>query len=256
MQRSFLITVVYLVWYIYILDIIVNQVAECTWKPRLNSLFSFEGQLCTLRRVLSLLDRYFYNMYIVKTFKIVFSFNSKDTSIFQCLHNIRLCYSIKKCFSTLSECACLHLRIEWRPVCDHAIWTRLVTLARFMVTLQLSTIAFTSHERKQVHAKWVAFYFVQSSTDECKYKTVNMVIVFVKKNENTCPKGRALMNMYRVVLQTKRGNNHVSKRHSNNNDSTTTNYVLWLENMLLLLAEEGLGNSDVTKKKEHTNITD
>ena len=26
--------------------------------------------------------------------------------------------------------------------------------------------------------------------------------------------------------------------------------------MLLLLAEEGLGNSDVTKKKEHTKITD
>ena len=132
----------------------------------------------------------------------------------------------------------------------------LVTLARFMVNLQLSTIAFTSHERKQVHAKWTAFYFVQSSTDECKYKTVNMVIFFVKKNENTCPKGRALMNMYIVVLQTKRGNKHVSKRHSNNNDSTTTNYVLWLENMLLLLAEEGLGNSDVTKKKEHTKITD
>ena len=62
------------------------------------------------------------------------------------------------------------------------------------------------------------------------------------------------MNMYRVVLQTKRGNNHVSKRHSNNNDSTTTNYVLWLENMLLLL--DGMGNSDVNKKKEHTQITD
>ena len=123
-QRSLFITVVYLVWYIYILDTLVNQVAECTWKPRLNSLFSFEGQLCTLRRVLSLLDRYFYKMYIVNMFKIVFAFNGKDTSIFQCLHNIRLSYSIYKCFSTLSECACVHLRIEWRPVCDHAIWTR------------------------------------------------------------------------------------------------------------------------------------
>ena len=62
------------------------------------------------------------------------------------------------------------------------------------------------------------------------------------------------MNMYRVVLQTKRGNNHVSKRHSNNNDSTNTYYVLWLVNMLLLL--EGMGNTDVNKKKEHTQITD
>ena len=36
-------------------------------------------------------------------------------------------------------------------------------------------------------------------------KTVNMVVFFVKSNENTYPKGRALMQMYRVVPITKRG---------------------------------------------------
>jgi len=33
-----------------------------------------------------------------------------------------------------------------------------------------------------------------------------MVVFFVKINENTNPKGRALMQMYRVVPKTKRGN--------------------------------------------------
>ena len=33
----------------------------------------------------------------------------------------------------------------------------------------------------------------------CVHKTVNMVVFFVKSNENTYPKGRALMQMYRVV---------------------------------------------------------
>jgi len=37
----------------------------------------------------------------------------------------------------------------------------------------------------------------------CLHKTVNMVVFFVKSNENSYPKGRALMHMYRVVLQTK-----------------------------------------------------
>jgi len=35
-----------------------------------------------------------------------------------------------------------------------------------------------------------------------------MVVFFVKSNENTYPKGRALMQMYRVVPITKRGNCH------------------------------------------------
>ena len=38
----------------------------------LYSLFLFERQLCTLSWVLSLLGRYFYNMYIVKMFKTMF----------------------------------------------------------------------------------------------------------------------------------------------------------------------------------------
>jgi len=33
-----------------------------------------------------------------------------------------------------------------------------------------------------------------------------MVAFFVKSSENNYPKGRALMQMYRVVLITKRGN--------------------------------------------------
>ena len=40
----------------------------------------------------------------------------------------------------------------------------------------------------------------------CLHKTVNMVVVFVKSNENTYPKGRALVQIYRVVLITKRVN--------------------------------------------------
>jgi len=40
----------------------------------------------------------------------------------------------------------------------------------------------------------------------CLHKTVNMVVFFVNNNENTYPKGRALMQMYRVVPKTKRGN--------------------------------------------------
>jgi len=40
----------------------------------------------------------------------------------------------------------------------------------------------------------------------CLHKTVNMVIFFVKSKENTYTKGRALIQMYRVVPKTKRGN--------------------------------------------------
>jgi len=40
----------------------------------------------------------------------------------------------------------------------------------------------------------------------CLHKTVNIVVSFVKSNENTYPKGRALMQMCRVVCVTKRGN--------------------------------------------------
>ena len=33
----------------------------------------------------------------------------------------------------------------------------------------------------------------------CLHKTVNRAVFFVKSNENIYPKGRALMQMYRVV---------------------------------------------------------
>ena len=44
--------------------------------------------------VCSLVDGYFYNMYIVNNFEIVFSFNVKDINICPCLHNIGLSYNI------------------------------------------------------------------------------------------------------------------------------------------------------------------
>ena len=43
-----------------------------------------------------------------------------------------------------------------------------------------------------------ASVFCQSEC-ACLHKTVNMVVFFVEMIENTYPKGRALMQMYRVV---------------------------------------------------------
>ena len=40
----------------------------------------------------------------------------------------------------------------------------------------------------------------------CLHKTVNILVFFVKSSENTYPKRRALMQMYRVVPIMKRGN--------------------------------------------------
>ena len=42
------------------------------------------------------------------------------------------------------------------------------------------------------------------SQSACLHKTLNMVDFFVKSNENTYPKGRALMEMYRVVPLSKK----------------------------------------------------
>ena len=48
----------------------------------------------------------------------------------------------------------------------------------------------------------------------CLHKTVNMVVFFVKSNENTYTKGRALMQIYRVVPNEKRGNTIHETLHS------------------------------------------
>ena len=40
----------------------------------------------------------------------------------------------------------------------------------------------------------------------CLHQTVNTVVFFVKSDENTYPKGRALMHMHIVVPITKGGN--------------------------------------------------
>ena len=50
-----------------------------------------------------------------------------------------------------------------------------------------------------------ASVFCQSE-GSCLHKTTNIAVFFVKSNENAYPKGRALMQMYRVVPQTTRGN--------------------------------------------------
>ena len=43
----------------------------------------------------------------------------------------------------------------------------------------------------------------------CLHKSVNMVVFYVKSNKNTFPKGRALMQIYRVVPHMKRGNREI-----------------------------------------------
>ena len=53
-----------------------------------------------------------------------------------------------------------------------------------------------------------ASVFCQSEC-ACLHQTVNMIVFFVKSNENTYPKGRALMQIYRVVPITKRGNKDI-----------------------------------------------
>ena len=47
----------------------------------------------------------------------------------------------------------------------------------------------------------------------CLHKTVNIVVFFVKSNENTYPKGRALMQMYRVVPIMKNGLSSPTSKH-------------------------------------------
>ena len=87
-------------------------------------LFSFEGQLCTFSWVLSLLDRYFYTMYIVIMLRTIL-------------------------------CLCLHF-------------------IDFPITYRNSSVLYQSEYA-------------------CLHLTVNMVVLLVKSNENTCPKGRALL---------------------------------------------------------------
>jgi len=48
-------------------------------------------------------------------------------------------------------------------------------------------------------------YELSHSECACLHQTVNIAVFFTKNNENTYPKGRALMQTYRVVPQTKRG---------------------------------------------------
>ena len=111
--------------------------------PQLSSLFSFEGQLWACSWVLSLLDRYFYNMYIVECLNLCFALMARNIVYF-------------------------HVYI----ILDFPITYRHVPV-------------------------------LCQSECECLHKTVNMVVFFVKTNENTYTKGRALMRMYRVNPITK-----------------------------------------------------
>ena len=98
----------------------------------LQSLFSFEGQLCTCSWVLSLWCRYFYNSFIVKMFE--------------------------KCFP-------LMLRTM--------IYFRVYIISHFPITYRNASV------RCQ-------------SKCACLHDTVNMVVIFVKSNEDIYQKGRAL----------------------------------------------------------------
>ena len=76
-----------------------NKVYKCNTDDetvKLKFPLSLQGQLCLFLWVLSLLGKYYYNIYIhvVKMFEIVFFFMVKDNKIFPCLHNIRLSYNI------------------------------------------------------------------------------------------------------------------------------------------------------------------
>ena len=59
----------------------------------------------------------------------------------------------------------------------------------------------------------------------CRHYTVNMVVFLVKNNENTYPKGRALVQMYRVVPITKRGKTKVWDNHWRNSSPCLVNML-------------------------------
>jgi len=69
----------------YLVSILCSFNSFCLFmhtRPVINVfVFSCKGQLCTCSWVLSLLGRYFYNMYIVERFEIVLSFNVNDNNI-------------------------------------------------------------------------------------------------------------------------------------------------------------------------------
>ena len=65
----------------------------------------------------------------------------------------------------------------------------------------------------------------------CLHQTVNMVVVLISFNENTYPKGRALVQMYRVVPQTKRGNMFQNR----NNEELCDNLFLYVQRKYQLI---------------------
>ena len=56
-----------------------------------------------------------------------------------------------------------------------------------------------------------SFHVKDNNIFPCLHKTVNVVIFFVKSNEITNPKGRALMQMYVIVSQLKREKRSVTR---------------------------------------------
>jgi len=127
---------------------------------RVNSPFSFEGQLCTFSRVLSLLGRYFYNM--ANMFEIV-------------------------CFLMLKTL----INVDVYIILD------------FPITYRNDSV-------------------LCQSECACLHQTINMVVFFIKFNGTTYPKGRALMQMYRVVPITKRGN------YQKHRDEAVNTYIFLL----------------------------
>ena len=74
--------------------------------------------------------------------------------------------------------------------------------SRFCCTCLVGRVAVETIVEASIFETWV----LCQSECACLYQTVIVVVIFTKNIENTYPKGRALMQMYRVVPQTKRGN--------------------------------------------------
>jgi len=76
-----------------------------------------------------------------------------------------------------------------------------------MYRAKMFEIVFSFHFRTTIYFHvYIILDFPITSESACLHKTVNMVVFFVKSHEHNFPKGRALMQMNRVVPITKKGN--------------------------------------------------
>ena len=104
------------------------------------------------------------------------------------------------------------LRIEWRPVCVHAIWTRLV-MRQIMVNSQASTIALLSHGRKQIVNNTYIYIFPHNlcKIQVFKLKQLNYCINFNNGSVNRVF-GTAISRFTAVMFKTSSNINLVLSR--------------------------------------------